>query len=54
MPLRDPRDAVPASASILTTTRTFTMLTTLIRHLPDLTLPDTLDFELELHIHVER
>ncbi len=30
------------------------MLTTLIRHLPDLTLPDTLDFELELRIHVER
>ncbi len=30
------------------------MLTTLIRHLPDLTLPATLDFELEVRLHVER
>lgn len=40
--------------SILITTRTFTMLTTLIRHLPDLTLPDTIDFALEVRLHVER
>lgn len=30
------------------------MLTSIIRHLPDLALPTTLDFELEVRLHVER
>ncbi len=30
------------------------MLSTVIANLPDLSWPNTVDFDLELHIHVER
>lgn len=30
------------------------MLKTLIRHLPNLALPDTIDLQLEMRIHVKR
>ena len=44
------RTAIP----IMNTTRSFTMLSTVIANLPDLSLPDTFDFDLTLHVHVQR
>ena len=34
--------------------RSLTILTAIFDTLPDLSLPDTLDIDLTLHIHVER
>ena len=38
----------------LTTMRNLTMLTAIFDTLPDLSLPDTFDFDLTLHVHVQR
>ena len=38
----------------LTTMRNLTMLTAIFNTLPDLSLPDTFDFDLTVHIHVQR
>ena len=38
----------------LTTMRNLTMLTAIFDTLPDLSPPDTFDFDLTLHVHVQR
>lgn len=47
------RRRLPA-APTLTITRTLTMLTAIFDNLPNLSLPDIFDFDLTVHIHVER
>lgn len=42
------------NTTTLTSTRRFTMLTTVLENLSDLTFPDTFIFDLEVHIHIQR